>query len=1089
MLRDQSFSSPEIGRLPGVVGPQFTRHRGSPVLAGAGLALSFVAMSGGGASAQMRSAVAPVECETSNLLAGRSPSSQAQVSGDTARLTDGEVAPEGDVWDAPAAVKLANQAASITYDLGQPRRVGALYLQGDANDTYSITGSADGRPESFRALALAANLVDHGPGLRGRAIHIAPVTVRYLRVGGAVGDGFYSVSELAAYCRAPTPFPPPMRLALDGPSLTASIPPAVDAPSSTAPKPPAMPEPAASGNPPTDWLEIVLAAALALLIGSGVLLGRRRRIPQASRTADERSFPVVLALFVASGSSALIYEIVWLQMLQLVLGSSAVSVGVLLGTFMGGMCLGSLTLSRFVSRDRHPLRVYAVLEIATGTCGLLMLVVLPLVQAVYTAAVGNGIPGLLLRGVFAAICLLPPTVMMGATLPAVSRWVEMSPRGVSRLGYLYGGNAVGAIFGCLLAGFYLLRVFGMRTATFVAVGLNAAVAGGAIWLARSRPEARPSAASNDVEPAAFPSRTTPAWVIYLAIGLSGTSALGAEVIWTRLLGLLLSQTTYTFSIILAVFLLGIGLGSSAGSAVARRTLHPQRALGAAQLALIAAIAWTSWNITSALPGWPVDPRLAASPWFQFQIDFVRCLWAILPAACLWGASFPLALAAVATTGSDGARVVGRVYAANTVGGIVGALGTSLVLIAALGTQNGERALIAVSALAAALTLLPIFEPGGSRFTVRNATWAAGIAIVGTLFARHVAAVPPLLVGHGRFAAVERKTQETFLFVGEGISSSPAVSRDLNGTLSYYNAGKIQASSLPQDMRLQRMLGHLTTLIPKHPRDVLVIACGAGVTAGAASIDPRVEHLSIAEIEPLVPSVVAPLFGEYNDHVVDNPKVHVTLDDARHFLTTTKQKFDGITSDPFDPWVKGAANLYTREFWELVKRHLNPGGVVTVFVQLYDSGMAAVKSQVATFFEAFPNGTVWGNTVEGQGYDVVLLGQVEATRIDVDILEGLLQTPEMAPVARSLREVGFDSAVSLLSTYSGRGAELAPWLEDAEINRDDNLRLQFLAGFGMNVDQRKEIYRGMLELRHYPGDLFTGSPARLEALRIALSAQE
>jgi spermidine synthase len=361
--------------------------------------------------------------------------------------------------------------------------------------------------------------------------------------------------------------------------------------------------------------------------------------------------------------------------------------------------------------------------------------------------------------------------------------------------------------------------------------------------------------------------------------------------------------------------------------------------------------------------------------------------------------------------------------------------------------------------------------------------------VGTLFARHVAAVPPLLVGHGRFAAVERKTQETFLFVGEGISSSPAVSRDLNGTLSYYNAGKIQASSLPQDMRLQRMLGHLTTLIPKHPRDVLVIACGAGVTAGAASIDPRVEHLSIAEIEPLVPSVVAPLFGEYNDHVVDNPKVHVTLDDARHFLTTTKQKFDGITSDPFDPWVKGAANLYTREFWELVKRHLNPGGVVTVFVQLYDSGMAAVKSQVATFFEAFPNGTVWGNTVEGQGYDVVLLGQVEATRIDVDLLEGLLQAPEMAPVARSLREVGFDSAVSLLSTYSGRGAELAPWLEDAEINRDDNLRLQFLAGFGMNVDQRKEIYRGMLELRHYPGDLFTGSPARLEALRIALSAQE
>jgi spermidine synthase len=1073
-----------------VAAAQSTRHCGSLALAGASLAFFFVALSGVDASAHERSAVPAAECETSNLLAGRLPSSQSQVTGETARLTDGEVAPEGDVWDAPAAVKLANQAASITYDLGQPRRVSALYLQGDANDTYSIAGSTDGRAESFRELAVATKLVDRGPGLHGRAIRIAPVIVRYLRVGGAVGDGFYSVSELAAYCRAPTPFPPAMRAAVDAPSSAASFPPALDAPAWTAAKSPATPEPAASGEPPTDWLEIVLAAGLVFLIGSWAIFGRRNRMPQASRTADEQSFRLVLALFVASGTAALIYEIVWLQMLQLVLGSSAVSVGVLLGIFMGGLGLGSLTLSRFVSRDRHPLRVYAVLEIAIGACGLLMLVVLPLVQAVYSAVAGNGIPGLLLRGVFAAICLLPPTVMMGATLPAVSRWVEMSPRGVSRLGYLYGGNALGAIFGCLLAGFYLLRVFGMRTATFVAVGLNAAVAAGALWLWRIRPEGRPSAGSDDAEPAAFPSRTTtPASVIYLAIGLSGMSALGAEVIWTRLFGLLLGQTTYTFSIILAVFLLGIALGSGAGSAVARRTLHPQRALGAAQLALIAAIAWTSWNITSALPGWPVDPRLAASPWFQFQIDFVRCLWAILPAACLWGASFPLALAAVATRGSDGARVLGQVYAANTVGGIVGALGTSLVLIAAVGTQDGERAMIVVSALAAALTLLPVFDAGAPRFTVRNATWAAGIALVGAIFARHLAAVPPLLVGHGRFAAVDRKTQETFLFVGEGMSSSPAVSRDLNGTLSYYNAGKIQASSLPQDMRLQRMLGHLTTLIPEHPRDVLVIACGAGVTAGAASIDPRVEHLSIAEIEPLVPRVVAPLFGEYNDHVVDNPKVHLALDDARHFLTTTKQKFDGITSDPFDPWVKGAANLYTREFWELAKRHLNPGGVVTVFVQLYDSGMAAVKSQVATFFEAFPNGTVWGNTVGGQGYDVVLLGQVEATRINVDLLEGLLQTPEMAPVARSLREVGFDSAVSLLSTYSGRGAELAPWLEDAEINRDDNLRLQFLAGFGMNVDQRKEIYRGMLALRHYPGDLFTGSPARLEILRIALSSPE
>src|SRR5262249_438727 len=155
----------------------------------------------------------------------------------------------------------------------------------------------------------------------------------------------------------------------------------------------------------------------------------------------------------------------------------------------------------------------------------------------------------------------------------------------------------------------------------------------------------------------------------------------------------------------------------------------------------------------------------------------------------------------------------------------------------------------------------------------------------------------------------------------------------------------------------------------------VIGCGAGVTAGAVSIDPVVEDQTIAEIEPLVPKVVAREFGDYNFHVVDNPKVHVRIDDARHFLLTTSERFDAGTSDPLDPWVKGAAMLYTREFFELVKRKLNPGGVVTLFVQLYESNPEAVKSEIATFMEAFPNGVVWGNTNNGAGYDLVLLGQV------------------------------------------------------------------------------------------------------------------
>lgn len=847
---------------------------------------------------------------------------------------------------------------------------------------------------------------------------------------------------------------------------------------------------------PLGWFELLLAVGIAILALVRISQARRRPIETAaSNDANDRSFGLLLALFVVGGCAALIYEVVWLQMLQLVLGSSAVSIGVLLGTFMGGMCLGSLALPRFVARDWHPLRVYAFLEATIGVCGILMLGAIPLVQHVYVAVVGLGLPGLLLRGVFAALCLLPATMMMGATLPAVARWVNMTPRGISRLGYLYGGNTLGAVVGCLLAGFYLLRVYDMRTATFVAVALNGAIALGAFALARAysaAPLGDPRRVGHDKRDRKASSRSAPAaprLALYVAVGLSGMTALGAEAIWTRLFGLLLGGTTYTFSIILAVFLTGIGLGGSVGSSMARRTVDPRRLFGLAQLALIAAIAWASWNIARSLPYWPVNPRLAASPWYEFQIDFVRCLWAILPATCLWGASFPLALAALAPDGSlDGGVVVGRAYATNTAGGIVGALGASLVLIPYVGTRDGERILIVLSAVAAAITLIPALIPqrSGSQFTTRDAIWAVAVAELAAVLGRNVVAVPAFLVAHGRLAALERNTRETFLYVGEGMNSSPAVSRDSEGVLSYYNAGKIQASSLPQDMRLQRMLGHLTTLIPDQPRDVLVIGCGAGVTAGAASIDPRVERLTIAEIEPLVPNVVATYFRDYNYDVVRNPKVHVEVDDARHLLTTTKQKFDAVTSDPFDPWVKGAANLYTLEFWELVKQHLNPGGVATVFVQLYDSGTAAVKSEVATFFEAFPNGSVWDNTVRGQGYDIVLLGQVEPTRIDVDAMDRRLKSPEFAVMARSLRQIGLDSALALLATYGGRRADLEPWLVDAEVNRDDNLRLQFLAGLGMNVDQRAEIYRGMLGFKHYPSELFLGSADNVSELRAAIA---
>jgi len=793
-------------------------------------------------------------------------------------------------------------------------------------------------------------------------------------------------------------------------------------------------------------------------------------------------FPVMLLLFFGSGAAALIYEIVWFQLLQLVIGSSAVSLGVLLGTFMGGMCLGSYVLPRFIDMRNHPLRVYAALEIGIGIMGLVLLFGMPLVNGVYLAVGGGHV---VVRAIIAALCLLPPTLLMGATLPAIARWVETTPAGVSWLGFFYGGNIGGAVIGSLGAGFYLLRVYDMAITTYVAVALNLAVAAIGLLIATMAPY-EPKFPSGDAAVERAPGART----VYFAIALSGMTALASEVLWTRLLSLVFGATVYAFALILGVFLFGLGIGSSIGSAIARTSRNPRVALGWCQMLLCGAMGWAAMMLMSSLPYWPINPSISSDPWFNFQLDMVRCLWVVLPGAILWGASFPLALASVAAPGQDPGRLVGGVYAANTVGAIVGSLVSGLVLVVYLGTHEAQQILIVISALSALMLLAPAVAGEAWKSGVRWVTTALLILATGAagLIVRTMPDVPGILVAYGRYAATWVGLTN-IIYVGEGLNAFVAVSETSSGVRNYHNAGKVQASSEPQDMRLQRMLGHFTHLIPKNPANALVIGCGAGVTAGAVSIGPGVKHMTIAEIEPLVPKSVAKYFWQHNYAVVGdehgappNPKVTVHIDDARHFLLTTDQKFDAITSDPLDPWVKGAATLYTREFFEIVKKHLNPGGVVTLFVQLYESNPAAVKSEIGTFLEAFPNGIVWGNTNNGQGYDLVLMGQVEPTQINIDELQAKLDSPEFAQVKQSLAEIGIGSAIELLSNYAGTAADLKPWLADAIINRDRNLKLQYLAGMGLNLYQSGPIYADMLRYTKFPENLFTGSPASIQAVR-------
>jgi spermidine synthase len=823
------------------------------------------------------------------------------------------------------------------------------------------------------------------------------------------------------------------------------------------------------------------------------------------------ALPWLILLFIGSGCAALIYEVVWFQLLQIVIGSSALSLGVLLGTFMGGMCLGSLLLPRFVHPVAHPLRVYAVLELTIALFGGLLLIAVPLVDDLY--ALGGG--HIAVRLALASSCLLPPTMAMGATLPAIARWVDSSPAGVAWLGGFYAGNLAGAVAGTLLAGFYLLRVHDVVVATAVAAALNATVAAAA-WAMARRME---TVDGNDVG-RRFPGRaeTTTPDVIFVVIALSGATALSAQVVWTRLLSLSLGATVYTFSLILAAFLVGLGLGSALGAALSRRPRVSSRvALGWCQLLLCLAIVWAAYVLTALIPFWPISDEIARVPWRLFQHDLLRALIVVLPGALLWGASFPLALASIAAPGEDPGRLAGRVYAANTAGAIAGALGTGLLLVTSFGSQHVQQGLIVVAGLSGALALVassshpitslnpPISSsnPGRGASAPRNRLartadssfvrileWT-GIAASVALAAMSVLPVPGPLIAFGRRTAEYVETAKvadagSILYAGEGRHDFIAVSRGPVGQLYYHAAGKVQASTVPEDMRLQLLLAHFSHLVPARPARALVIGCGAGITAGALSIGPGVEHITMAEIEPLVPMVAAAYFGDYNHQILQDPRVSLRLDDGRHVLATTGETFDVITTDLIDPWVKGVAALFTREFFELAKQRLRPGGVVTQFVQLYQSSPAAVKSEIATFLEVFPDAIVWGNPHEGQGYDLVLLGQAEPIRIDVDALQARLESPGYARVRESLGTIGVRTAVDLLATYAGSGSDLGPWLRDAAINRDRNLRLQYLAGLGLNLDENAPIYREMLQYSRFPDDIFSGSPATIAALRAAVA---
>jgi spermidine synthase len=745
-------------------------------------------------------------------------------------------------------------------------------------------------------------------------------------------------------------------------------------------------------------------------------------------------------LFLLSGCAALVYEVVWFQLLKLTIGSSALSIGITVATFMGGMCLGSYFFHRVVPDRWHPLLLYAVLESGIALFGVINLFAIPKIAEVYFSFAGYGAGGIAARSLIASLFLLPPTILMGATLPAIARWIESDNRGVASLGLFYSMNIFGAVSGTLLAGFWLLRLFDTYVATAFALLVNIAVAVIAWRLAHS-----------GYEPRTRSEQLTGHRIVYWVLALSGFCALGAQVLWTRSMAVYFGATVYTFSIILAVFLTGLGIGSGLGARIIDRRpkLSAIRLLLILQALLIPAIWWAGFSISALIHEvflFGVDPSSAVLEpnWLAKSADDVlRALITLLPATILWGASFPVGLAAVSDRSADPSRYAGHLYAANTLGAVFGAMIVTAIIIPTIGTQWGQSVV-----MAAALT--------------------SALLIAG----RSAVMVVPLLV----FVVFPQPVNDNMQLWGrlhaywdtwevqrleEGINATAATSSRIENGVTLKNmhvSGKVVASDDPADMLVQRQLGHLPALLQREPKSALIIGFGAGVTAGTFTRYDSIERIVIVEIEPRVPLVSGEFFREENYDVLNDPRTELIIDDGRHYLATTDETFDIITTDPIHPWVKGAAALYTAEFYELAKSRLNPGGLAAQWIPFYETDEQSVKSQIYSFAQAFPHMSVWNGLAGDGGYNVTLLGQLKPLEVTMSQVNESFSRPK---VRNSLSEVGLSSVPVMLELFAGVTEDFEWWLADAQLNRDRNLRLEYLAGRALNAQLADEIYRDMV----------------------------
>lgn len=665
-------------------------------------------------------------------------------------------------------------------------------------------------------------------------------------------------------------------------------------------------------------------------------------------------FTLLLGVFFLSGASALIYEVVWTRLLALILGVTIYAISAVLASFMAGLALGSFLAGRAADRSGQPLLVYALIEVAIGLIGVASLAAIAALTPVYVwlFTLTGDFGSLATSARFLAVCaiLLLPTTLMGATLPfMVKASVHLLPTLGENLSLLYALNTAGAAAGTLAAGFLLIGQYGLQGAIYIAAGLNLAAGVIALALAKfvlpSQGWGHPSLPSEREREAATTgpwSRTSSA--VLVAFGLSGWCALAYEVIWFRILDLFFNGTVYAFSLMLTTFLVGLAIGSAVSRLFIGRAWNWVAVLGALEFCIGLQAIFSHYAVGQipafrdaliALPG--LNPLLSR-PVFAMALVGVLVL---LPLAVLLGMTFPVAAQALARERHSVGTLIGRLNAANTVGAILGSLAGGFWLLPILGSQ---RSLTLVGALNVVLGLVLVWLALADHPRRRWAFSVAGLAAL-LLPAPAPDLVPAVLRG------VFKGNQ--LIWYEEGLEHTVSVQKHPDGHTYLYLNSRGQASDFPGLVSFHQFIGHLPMLLHPDPKEALVIGLGGGATSGAISRYGET-HVEIVELSPSVVQA-ASFFAHINHTVVERPNVRIIVDDGRNYLLLTKKKYDVITADIILAHHAGAGNLYSAEYFALVKAALQDDGIMA---QWADVSAGSYPLIARTFMSVFPYVTFW-----------------------------------------------------------------------------------------------------------------------------------